>query len=120
MRVPRFERPLRDIRVGESPSRPWGISVPVGKSPARSATPSEHVVQSTKPLSIAQNPEPILNPHPSIGEKNYDEPKQEHRHSNIQPQIVFNGPVFFGYSAEQAALFLQNLSTNGGMVQPHS
>ncbi|KAI7231186.1 hypothetical protein KC330_g6564 [Hortaea werneckii] len=28
-RVQHFERPLRDIRVGESPSRPWGISVPV-------------------------------------------------------------------------------------------
>jgi hypothetical protein len=25
----RFARPLRDIRVGESPSRPWGIPVPV-------------------------------------------------------------------------------------------
>ncbi len=24
-----FDRPLRDVRVGESPSRPWGISVPV-------------------------------------------------------------------------------------------
>ena len=27
-RQQRFERPLREIRVGESPSRPWGISVP--------------------------------------------------------------------------------------------
>ncbi|KAK1754944.1 hypothetical protein QBC47DRAFT_382247 [Echria macrotheca] len=25
-----FDRPLRDVRVGESPSRPWGISVPPG------------------------------------------------------------------------------------------
>ena len=24
-----FDRPLRDVRVGESPSRPWGIHVPV-------------------------------------------------------------------------------------------
>ncbi|CAG8220839.1 unnamed protein product [Penicillium olsonii] len=24
-----FDRPLREVRVGESPSRPWGISVPV-------------------------------------------------------------------------------------------
>ncbi|KAK0656736.1 hypothetical protein B0T16DRAFT_319112 [Cercophora newfieldiana] len=24
-----FDRPLRDVRVGESPSRPWGISVPL-------------------------------------------------------------------------------------------
>ncbi|KAK5682632.1 hypothetical protein LTS10_005760 [Elasticomyces elasticus] len=27
-RASRFDRPLREIRVGESPSRPWGISVP--------------------------------------------------------------------------------------------
>ncbi|KAK5706290.1 hypothetical protein LTR97_001277 [Elasticomyces elasticus] len=27
-RVPRFDRTMREIRVGESPSRPWGISVP--------------------------------------------------------------------------------------------
>ena len=25
----RFDRPMRDVRVGESPSRPWGISVPL-------------------------------------------------------------------------------------------
>ncbi|SPN97116.1 uncharacterized protein DNG_00632 [Cephalotrichum gorgonifer] len=25
----RFDRPMKEIRVGESPSRPWGISIPV-------------------------------------------------------------------------------------------
>ncbi|KAI1143452.1 hypothetical protein F5Y05DRAFT_368629 [Hypoxylon sp. FL0543] len=28
-----FDRPLKEVRVGESPSRPWGISVPVYASP---------------------------------------------------------------------------------------
>ncbi|KAI5268934.1 hypothetical protein E4T47_07436 [Aureobasidium subglaciale] len=28
-RLPRFDRPLRDVRLGESPSRPWGIQVPI-------------------------------------------------------------------------------------------
>ena len=32
-----FERSLREIRVGESPSRPWGISVPVAHQASRSA-----------------------------------------------------------------------------------
>ncbi|WYZ34797.1 hypothetical protein EsH8_I_001073 [Colletotrichum jinshuiense] len=27
-----FDRPLKEVRVGESPSRPWGISVPVYES----------------------------------------------------------------------------------------
>lgn len=30
-----FDRPLKEVRVGESPSRPWGISVPVYESDDR-------------------------------------------------------------------------------------
>jgi hypothetical protein len=29
----RFDRPLKEIRLGESPSRPWGISVPILNEP---------------------------------------------------------------------------------------
>lgn len=32
-RESRFDRPLKEIRVGESPSRPWGISVPIVDPP---------------------------------------------------------------------------------------
>lgn len=32
-----FDRSLRDVRVGESPSRPWGIHVPVTEQPPQSA-----------------------------------------------------------------------------------
>ncbi|XXG94672.1 hypothetical protein Hte_000929 [Hypoxylon texense] len=28
-----FDRPLKEVRVGESPSRPWGISVPIFDTP---------------------------------------------------------------------------------------
>jgi len=28
-----FDRPLKEVRVGESPSRPWGISVPIYEEP---------------------------------------------------------------------------------------
>ncbi|KAL9061274.1 MAG: hypothetical protein Q9162_000148 [Coniocarpon cinnabarinum] len=27
-RIGRFDRPLKDVRVGESPSRPWGVPIP--------------------------------------------------------------------------------------------
>lgn len=37
-RVGHFEKPLREIRVGESPSRPWGIPVPADKGTARSGS----------------------------------------------------------------------------------
>ncbi|PVH88314.1 hypothetical protein DL98DRAFT_509026 [Cadophora sp. DSE1049] len=49
-RESRFDRPLKEIRVGESPSRPWGISVPIfdppeGErpvSPPPAPVPAEH------------------------------------------------------------------------------
>ncbi len=30
-----FDRPMKEVRVGESPSRPWGISVPVQATPLK-------------------------------------------------------------------------------------
>lgn len=39
-RESRFDRPLKDIRVGESPSRPWGISVPDFDPPIQERTAS--------------------------------------------------------------------------------
>ncbi len=35
-----FDRPLKEVRVGESPSRPWGISVPAAGDPAMPALSS--------------------------------------------------------------------------------
>ncbi|TKA53622.1 hypothetical protein B0A49_12355 [Cryomyces minteri] len=39
-RLPHFDRPLKDIRVGESPSRPWGITVPARYDQPASPTSS--------------------------------------------------------------------------------
>lgn len=39
-RESRFDRPLKEIRVGESPSRPWGISVPIFDPPLEQRTAS--------------------------------------------------------------------------------
>ncbi|KAK3941569.1 hypothetical protein QBC46DRAFT_382520 [Diplogelasinospora grovesii] len=41
-----FDRPLRDVRVGESPSRPWGISVPLM---APSGQPGDDVQRPESP-----------------------------------------------------------------------
>ncbi|KAI9664697.1 MAG: hypothetical protein M1821_006145 [Bathelium mastoideum] len=40
-RQPHFDRPLKDIRVGESPSRPWGITVPPKFDRSASTTSSK-------------------------------------------------------------------------------
>ncbi|KAK0632274.1 hypothetical protein B0T14DRAFT_503748 [Immersiella caudata] len=49
-----FDRPLRDVRVGESPSRPWGISVPVAAT--------FHPDDTARPVSPPAPPVPHQTP----------------------------------------------------------
>ena len=149
-RQPHFERPLREVRVGESPSRPWGISVPAkyveqalsegssrpakvkaqalndndpkakdtteggkdgnpaGKCPfgfdrAEATSPKEGV----DTLATAAKSSPaFIAPDPKFG--------HDQRHSHEPPvdkqdcpRMVFTGPVFIGYSPEDAARMLK-------------
>jgi len=103
----RFARPLKEIRVGESPSRPWGISMP---------------------LAADVHPDFL---HGAVGDRGQDvgEQRDESKDTNsmaplpdIKPirasqtgqsdgrNMVFTGPVLIGYSAEQSAALLQRLS----------
>lgn len=52
-----FERPLRDIRVGESPSRPWGISVPARYLEKEGSETSTRPAQVASPARDAATPE---------------------------------------------------------------
>ncbi|KAJ5413399.1 hypothetical protein N7465_005704 [Penicillium sp. CMV-2018d] len=52
-----FDRPLREVRVGESPSRPWGISVPVTHLPPASAPFSGSASIPTSPDPQADKPD---------------------------------------------------------------
>jgi len=75
-RESRFDRPLKEIRVGESPSRPWGISVPIFDPPLeeRSVSPppapvsAEHLpkISGKCPFGHGQAPKmeekPVLPP----------------------------------------------------------
>ncbi|KGO77128.1 hypothetical protein PITC_023700 [Penicillium italicum] len=56
-RQSRFDRPLREVRVGESPSRPWGISVPVTHLPPASAPFSGSASIPTSPNPQADKPD---------------------------------------------------------------
>lgn len=125
-RLSHFEKPLREIRVGESPSRPWGISVPQGKEIPASALQSEngsHHEQvkstSTSPVQVTMNSNLGLGYDKRtqrIAEKVSQETKcsvkNDEKPTSDQPQIIFNGPVFFGYSAEDTAQFLKTLNIN--------
>lgn len=155
-----FERPLREVRVGESPSRPWGIPVPVTHQPPPSAeqspaapvpVPDRDSSESKKqPGNAAADPSAQGSPTPArptgrcpfhlLASQQDSAPQKESRpseerklndvsaaskdHASGEPTVspdmtrsttpsptavVFNGPVFFGYSAEQAASLLQQL-----------
>jgi hypothetical protein len=132
-RKPHFERELREVRVGESPSRPWGISVPATQKPSKSAILSD---RGTEPVDLARSEiaipksvqdEPVRKcpvdhgmhnaiPHNFGGQKvrAASATKALGKESSSQPHIVFNGPVFFGYSAEQAAALLQSANLGNG------
>jgi hypothetical protein len=62
-RESRFDRPLKEIRVGESPSRPWGIQVPIFDAPTDDRRPispppapvySEHIPKQAGKCSFGQ------------------------------------------------------------------
>jgi hypothetical protein len=57
-RESRFDRPMKEVRVGESPSRPWGISVPFDAQPVPDSRPvspvqmtNSHGVPPTEPVA---------------------------------------------------------------------
>lgn len=157
-----FDRPLREVRVGESPSRPWGIPVPIAQQATPSAPlggppsvsphsadapPKSPVDTSAKPAGRCpfghdapkQDPEPAKadspwadwaktdKPQPlwdwnkdvkgDVGEAGARVQREEgttRTDASAHPShVTFNGPVFFGYSAEQTANLMQQLGQLG-------
>ena len=99
-RVGYFDRPLKEIRVGESPSRPWGISVPVAAAPSGETHESE-----AAPMRSNNLPKPA----PQRDQAGMNEVLSQATATQTErtPQMVFTGPVFIGYAAEQAASLIE-------------
>ena len=93
-----FDRPLKEVRVGESPTRPWGISVP-GATATKESFKSE---AAPTPRATARSP-------PAAHVKYPNPPRSDATGGQTEdkPQMVFTGPVFIGYSAEQAAALIE-------------
>ncbi|KAJ5175533.1 uncharacterized protein N7482_001410 [Penicillium canariense] len=165
-RESRFDRPLREVRVGESPSRPWGIPVPITQEPPVSVpfsgSPSDPIVPGAHPADpFAKSPgdastkpagrcpfghdAPKAEPAPSppvpvpvpdsdpaaqlgppwsnwgnavnaamgetanTGAGKTEDATMETDTKSLPTHVTFNGPVFFGYSAEQTAGLMQQL-----------
>ncbi|KAI5241499.1 hypothetical protein E4T42_07982 [Aureobasidium subglaciale] len=173
-RLPRFDRPLRDVRLGESPSRPWGIQVPIEAEDRRNSvlssvgaaavppTPQlptegqpgrpkgkcpfgfdqqeqpdqekqdkptveeveetavrkveetaiqESVKPETKPTFVRQgqfkaSTEKAAGQHPVFIKA---EPGEQKDQAHTGAQMVFTGPVFIGYSVQEAMTVLQSM-----------
>ncbi|KAI0913714.1 hypothetical protein F4823DRAFT_622093 [Ustulina deusta] len=72
-----FDRPLKEVRVGESPSRPWGISVPVFSDGQSSQGIPRERPESPPPAPVHM-PSPTLDvatPLPKTGKCPFDHTK---------------------------------------------
>ena len=141
LRTGHFERPLQEVRLGESPSRPWGIQVPLDKQTAASADPHEIVSNEAQSIpapvqgSAQQNPvaeSPARCPFGHgvpVSPSKVSYTKQSEIHHPINkaeaagqpitdkasplPNVIFNGPVFFGYPPSSVSEMLKALQGNG-------
>ncbi|KAI1437568.1 hypothetical protein GGR50DRAFT_644308 [Xylaria sp. CBS 124048] len=56
----RFDRPMKEVRVGESPSRPWGISVPIySDGQSSQGRPRRPVSPPPAPVLMPTFPPPV-------------------------------------------------------------
>ena len=116
-----FQRPLREVRVGESPSRPWGIHVPadylaVHDNDDDDNNNNNNLLRQQQEEKRHEEVEPLKRhcpfhhhgPAAEKGKKKDQAVNTNSSSSSVARPIVFNGPVFFGYSPEQTMAFLQH------------
>lgn len=108
----RFDRPLKEIRVGESPSRPWGISVPQA-----APIPSSAVSVQAKP-DVDASYEPELRTPSSVPleERKTKSHTRLDESTGCRPKMIFTGPVFMGYSPDQ----ITDILTRTGLGKSNS
>jgi hypothetical protein len=129
-REPRFDRPLKEVRLGESPSRPWGVQVPteyqkesgIASSPVdvelpktmpkgnEAKCPFDHMKPSNLP-SLGETPKESK---PKIIQPSVGNDESEMQNANKATQMVFTGPVFIGYPMDQAVKFLHQSGLEKG------
>ena len=111
-----FDRPLKDVRVGESPSRPWGISVPVADDvstgDAQEQRPNKNEERHGDTRLMGEG----LNHSASIVRT--PDATYQHTHEGPASRVIFNGPVFIGYPPDKAAAFLKQLGLSGQLSLP--
>ena len=104
-----FDRPLKEIRVGESPSRPWGISVPTAASTKEGDVGDSEAMPT--PKIAGSNPTPSRSQSQIKAVINDDDDARRNVRMGDKSQMLFTGPVFIDYGPEQAAELLEGFGT---------
>ena len=141
-RTGRFERPLQEVRLGESPSRPWGIQVPIEKAllpdvdGSAASNTAQSIAAAAKSSSASDLEEPIkkcpfsqfaakasaghfpLDVHTKAETRSEDArhdlgQSKPSNSSHSRAKYVFNGPVFFNYPATDIEAILSSLQKSG-------
>jgi hypothetical protein len=95
VRTAHFDRPLKEIRVGESPSRPWGISIPAKYTDAESSSSvgSAPTASPVLPINTTQpvedtpkKPSKCPFDHRALGKPQEAEPARDHGIPTPMPQ----------------------------------
>lgn len=109
-RQSRFDRPLRPVRVGESPSRPWGITVPFAPESTEPESPSQAAaIMSTDSDAIGPLEQAAPEASASQAEKlpkamvpeDTDSPLAEKATPDVRTNTAGGCPFGFGASASQ-------------------
>ena len=128
-RESRFDRDMKEIRVGESSSRPWGISVPnipyvEGLALSMTSTSEHddrdaHTISDDRPDQVRPAGSCPINRDASPRPRDSSSHKESHfatessppriksGKQRSQPQMSFTGPIFIGYPPEQMAMLLR-------------
>ena len=93
-----FDRSLREVRVGESPTRPWGIRVPDAE-----AAPSANLPDNA---DVASDRVEHLTPKEDSRARSGSD-CLPHKPDLRSAQMIFTGPVFIGYSHERESELLR-------------
>lgn len=92
-RTSHFDRPLKDVRVGESPSRPWGISIPAKYTNAESSSSVGSAATASPQMPLKTDREIGQTPQKPAGKCPFDHEALARMRAAGAPQAVPTMPT---------------------------
>lgn len=92
-RTSHFDRPLKDVRLGESPSRPWGINVPAKYTNAESSSSVGSAATASPPVPLETDREVGQTPQKPAGKCPFDHEALARMKAGGYPQAIPTMPT---------------------------